>query len=65
MAGVNGIYHILQNEVCKWHVNSINISVCLCFLVLITAVVCSKAEQHALQWEMSWGTVTESEEIRQ
>lgn len=29
------------------------------------AVVCSKAEQYALQWEMSWGTVTESEVIRQ
>lgn len=71
MAGVSSIHHIPQNEVCKWHVKSVNVSVFVCvwcdwsldMRVLITAVVCSRAEQRALQWEKSWGTVTESEVI--
>lgn len=54
------------------NVSSVNISVfvCVCdwFLdirVLIMAAVCSKAEQYALQWETSWGAVTEREVMRQ
>lgn len=30
MAGVISIYPIPQNEVCKWHVNSVNRSVFVC-----------------------------------
>lgn len=30
MAGVSSIHHIPQNEVCKWHVKSVNVSVFVC-----------------------------------